>query len=160
MRTLTVAAGLMLAIGVAATARAQEPLVWQGDEFQTAVSSTCTAANITTVGDFNRIVYRPFIAGSADNLSPDGLLLVSSRSAILLEAAKTTLRGKADAIETALGSHAGASQNATTVDLKITPSKITDTTPVVLISGVINDYFNVQGCNITVNGSLVPRPAE
>jgi hypothetical protein len=160
MRTLAMVIGGLLAIGVSTMSKAAEPLVWQGEDFHTVVSNTCTLDVITAVGDFDRIVYRPNIPGSADNTFPDGLALVDTRSAVLLAATKTTLHGKANATEIALGSHADVSQDATTVDLKFKPAKITASTQVIEITGTINNLFNVPGCDITINAALIPRPID
>jgi hypothetical protein len=160
MRTLAILASGVLAAGVAVTsvAQAAEPLVWQGEEFVTNVTPACTTNGDSAIGDFHLVVYRPFIAASADNLNPDGLLLVGSRFAVHLLATHTSLRGTASATETALGSHGGVSSDPTTVDLKITPAAITAKTTSVQITGKINNFFNEPpGCTITINASLLPR---
>jgi hypothetical protein len=155
--------GGVLAVGLSTASIAQvtEPSVWQGNVFFTSVSQACTG--IAAEGDFQLVVYRPYIAGSPANSPNDGLLLVTSRSAFLVEATHKTLRGKtAEAKETALTSHAGFSDAPTTVEaLEIKPGKITPATPVVeILSGTIDNYFNVSGCNIGISGALTLRPTD
>jgi hypothetical protein len=119
---------------------------------------TCTTEDITAVGNFYRSVYRPNIAPPPDSQAKEALSLISERSAFILEATGKTLRGKANASALVIGSRAEAGEAPTTVDLTITPTKITPSTPSVEIKGTINNLFNVAGCNVTVVGALGLRP--
>ncbi len=68
------------------------------------------------------------------------------------------MRGKANASGLVIGSRAEAGEAPTTVDLTITPTKITSSTPSIEITGTINNFFNDTGCNVTVVGALGLRP--
>jgi hypothetical protein len=159
MRTLAILIGAILAIGVSAASKAQvPPSVWQGSVFVTSVTPTCTDTDVTAVGNFYTAVYRPNIPASPPNQANEALTLVTPRSAFLLAATDKTLRGKAKADGVEIGSRAIVSEMATTVVLKITPATITKSTPVVQISGTINNLFNETGCNVGVVGALGLRP--
>ncbi len=132
---------MALLLTTRAAAAATTPTVWQGDVFFTAVSSTCTTDGIASVGGFNEIVYRPDLVFGE---SPEALSLITTRSAYLLEApsGKTLRTRNATADVTLLSSRADVILGTTTVTLKFKPAKITATTPVVQISGTINNLFN------------------
>ena len=132
--------------------------MWQGDLFVTTITTTCTTEDVTAVGDFYRSVYRPNIAPPPDSQADEALSLISERNAIILEATGKTLRGKANASELVIVSHAEAGQAPTTVDLTITPAKIRSSTLSIEITGTINNFFNETGCNVTVVGALGLRP--
>jgi hypothetical protein len=159
MRTLAILIGAILTIGVSAASKAQvPPSVWQGNVFVTSVTPTCTATGVTSVGNFYTAVYRPNIAPPPTNQANEALTVATPRSAFLLAATGKTLRGKAKADGVEIGSRAILSEMPTTVDLKITPVTITKSTPVVQISGTINNLFNETGCNVGVVGALGLRP--
>jgi hypothetical protein len=69
----------------------------------------------------------------------EALSLVDPRAAFILEATCKTLRGKATANTLAVDSRATVTSATTTVDLTITPPKITPSTPSVEITGTINN---------------------
>lgn len=148
MRTL---AALILVALTAGPAQAAEPVVWQGDLFFTSVTKVCIANNTIFAGDFARAVYRPQLVSGDPS---EGLSIIFPRAALILEASGKTLRGNAAATETSIGSHAGIGQDSTTVTLKITPAKITASTPVVQISGTLRNVFTISGCNATIVGVL------
>jgi hypothetical protein len=162
MRTFRILAAGVLAAGVstASVAQVTEPSVWQGDLFFTSVTTTCTELGVASIGDFDRTIYRPNIAPPPTGQADEALALITSRSAFFLAATGKTLRGKAKANTADIASHATFGGASTTVDLKITPAKIKSDTPVVQISGTINNYFDVKGCNIGVVGALGLRPAD
>jgi hypothetical protein len=158
MRKLAILGGAIMAVGVSTASGAQEPAVWQGDLFVTAVTSLCTSKDVTLVGDFYRSVYRPNIAPPPESQADEALSLIGSRNAFILEANGKTLRGRAIAHTLVIFSHAEVGSSTTTVDLKITPTKITPSTPSVEIKGMIKNFYNNTGCNITVVGVLGLRP--
>jgi hypothetical protein len=158
MRTSAILGGAIMAAGVSTAIGAQQPAVWQGDLFVTTITSTCASEDVTAVGDFYRSVYRPNIAPPPDSQAKEALSLVGTRNAFILEATGKTLRGKASANTLVIFSRAEVGSSTTTVDLKITPTKITPSTPSVEITGTINNYFDNTGCNITVVGALGLRP--
>ena len=154
MQKLAILGGAIMAVGVSTASGAQQPAVWQGDLFVTTVTSVCTSKDVTSVGDFYRSVYRPNIAPPPDSQADEALSLIGSRNAVILEATGKTLRGKATANTLAIFSHAEVTSSTTTVDLTITPTKITPSTPSVEINGTIKNFYNNTGCNITVVGAL------
>jgi hypothetical protein len=162
MRALTLLTGALLAAGVS-TANAQlvtkpPPAVWQGDLFILTATATCGGA--TVPDSFYRSVYRPNIALPPKGQAPEALSMNAQRSQFILEATGKTLRGKASAEGTDIGSRAEVTTKATTVDLAIVPATIKATTPVVQISGTINNLFNKLGCTVTVRGALGLRPSN
>jgi hypothetical protein len=162
MRALAILTGALLAAGVS-TANAQlvtkpPPAVWQGDLFILTASAAC--GGLTVPNNFYRSVYRPNIARPPKGQALEALALNTQRSEFILEATGKTLRGKANASGTDVGSRAEVTTAATTVDLLIEPAIIKATTLVVQIAGTINDLFNKKGCTVTVRGALGLRPAD
>jgi hypothetical protein len=157
MRTLTALAAGLLAAGFSAASFAQspEPAVWQGDLFITEAPPPSCLGDILA-GDFYRSVYRPFVTTLPNNRENAALAVFSPRSAFFIEANPgTSLAGKnvkADA--GGISSHATFFAGSTTVDLTITPTKITAATPVVQISGTLDNFFGLTGCNVVVVGAL------
>jgi hypothetical protein len=158
MRTLAMVAGGLLAIGVSMTCRAQEAPVWQGFLFVTSATSTCTTDEVTAVDDYYTSVYRPNIAPPPTNQAKAALSISFGRGIALLEAPGSTLRGSVNATSTLIGSRAELFTTSSPVDLKITPAKITASTPVVQISGTIANFLNGTSCNVAVNGVFGLRP--
>jgi hypothetical protein len=169
MRTLTIVAGGILAAGLSTTSVAQdtEPQVWQGESFITgfptkAAESTCTSQGIASVGDYYLVIYRPIIPGSPENPTSDdeGLTFFGGRNAIHYytdPGVRFAKRG--DAYIVYLSTHADASSQSTSpaaipYDLKISPAKITLKTKTVTISGSIDDFENVSGCDVTLTAAL------
>jgi hypothetical protein len=163
MRALAIVTGALLAAGVS-TANAQlvtkpPPAVWQGDLFILTASAACSGSGVVP-NNFYRSVYRPNIALPPKGQAPEALALSTQRSEFILEATGKTLRGKANASGTDVGSRAQVSTAATTVDLVIVPAIIKANTLVVQISGTIRNLFNETGCTVTVRGALGLRPAD
>jgi hypothetical protein len=159
MRTLAVLVGGVFAGMLAATGpAAAQATVWQGFLFITSVNSTCTAQGTTAVEDYYTSVYRPNIAPPPTGQAKEALLISFGRGMSLLEAKGSTLRGKASATVTEFGSRAEYFSGPATVDLKITPSIIKASTPVVQISGTIENFLNVTGCTAGVRGAFGLRP--
>lgn len=157
MRTLTALAAGLVAAGLSAAAVAQtpEPAVWQGDLFITETPpAACTSE--FAAGDFYRSIYRPFVGTLPDNKENAALSVVTTRSAFFLEANPgKILAGKNVKADTAgISSHAIFFSGSTTVDLKITPTKISAATPVVQISGTLDNFFGITGCDVVVVGAL------
>jgi hypothetical protein len=158
MRIPAILVGFLSAAGAPAAnaqlASASPRPVWQGDLFVKVVSTACTTQKITQPGAFYRTVYRPNLAKPPHGQAAEALSVNAQRSGFIIEATGTTLRGKgAKANSLEIGSRAEVTTLATTVDLTITPG-IKATTAVVQISGTINNFFNVAGCNASVVGAL------
>jgi hypothetical protein len=166
-----VAIGLGILVG-ATQARAANPQVWQGAAFITGFPNTtaeaaCAAGNTASVGDDFVIEYRPIIPGSPANGTgnDEGISFFGGRNGLHYfthTGVRFTTPGKAYVIS--LGSRASSSEVANTgvapsipFSLTISPANISLTTPTVTISGTLDDWFNVTGCNVTFNAALDRR---
>jgi hypothetical protein len=135
---------------------ADPPAVWEGDLFVISATGACNPDGISA-GSFYRAIYRPDIAAPPPNQAKEALSLVSLRSAFILNAPGSTLRGSVVADSVVIGGRATDSDSTAPVQLSITPAKITAKTGAVEISGSINNFFNIAGCTVNVAGILGPR---
>jgi len=156
---IKILAALFAMFAFTAGAEAQtDTTVWQGNLFFTSATETCITNGVIAPDNFALAIYRPNLNGAH---AQEGLSFVFPRSAFVVIAAGAngSLRGKATAIGSFIGAHATLSgEYPTTVDLTITPRAITATTPLVQISGTINNFFDVVGCNATISSAMLPRP--
>jgi hypothetical protein len=163
--------GISLLAGVAQAQASSDPQVWQGEVFITGFTNgtaktVCTDDGVAAVGDFYLLVYRPIIKGSPENgvSSDEGLTFFSSRDATHYNTDDGVSFAKpGKGYVTFFSSHAEARAQPTMppasvpFDLKITPAKISLTTPTIAITGSVDDFDDVSGCNVTLAASLVRR---
>lgn len=130
---------------------------WEGLMENTATTSTCAALGVggTGVGDTHVSVYRPHIV-STD--TPTYLAIVFTRTEFTLENTSETanpqMNGSGKDTATIIdprgkpGTYTGSYST-----MAVSPNPVTKTTNVVTITGTINNYFNVSGCNVTFKGA-------
>jgi hypothetical protein len=156
MRSQAAIIGVVSVVALAAgAAQAAQPSVWQGSVFYTAVTPACTASDTAAVDDAELSVYRPRFGSQTE---PEGLSVITTRSGFVITAARTTLRGAVSYKGVSISSHAETHAYTGSSNLKITPAVINAHTPVVEITGVIDNFFDTAGCNVTVRAVLGLRP--
>ena len=157
-------------LGIGAQAASAPPQVWQGDAFITgftnaAAESVCVSGGVASIGDNYRIVYRPIISGSPANSAKDneGITFFGSRNAIhYYTDAGTSFAKPGKAYIIYLKTRAESSLQVTPpaaipFHLTISPTKITLTTQTVTISGTLDDFEDVSGCNVSFTAALDRR---
>jgi hypothetical protein len=146
-----------------AAATAAEPQVWQGQMFITGYTSTAAETACSTdalVGDYYLVVYRPIIAGSPENgvSNDEGLTFFGLRNALHYHTADgVSFSSPGDAFVEYFSTRAESSASSTAetkFDLKIAPAKITLTTQTVTMSGFLDDWEDIAGCDITFTAAL------
>jgi hypothetical protein len=160
-------AGSILAFGISTASFAQEPQVWQGEAFITGyqgstAESACSAVGVASIGDFYLTIYRPIIPGSPNNptSSDEGLTLFGARNGVhyfTADGVSFAKPGKAFiAFLSSLATFEAQTATPATIpfDLKISPKKITLKTQTVSISGSLDDFDNVTGCDVTFTAAL------
>jgi hypothetical protein len=149
----------MTALAAATQAWATEPQVWQGTVFIDSVTGACTTANVAAVGDYYTMVYRPIIAGS--QTGPEGLTFIGARDgqAWYTLSDSASFKSAAEANILTLGSHATSdfATSAGGYSLTILPEPIGLTTPTVTITGLLSNFWDVSGCNVTISAALAAR---
>jgi hypothetical protein len=144
-------------------AMAGEPQVWQGQAFITgftsaAAEAACTAAGAAATGDYYVVIYRPIIPGSPNNqtTNDEGITFVGGRNALHYHTNNGVSFAKpGEATVDYLDSHAEfPTPTSAAFHLNISPAKITLTTQTVTMSGFLDGWENVDGCNITFTAAL------
>jgi hypothetical protein len=157
------AAAAVLALAALATAgqaqAASEPQVWQGTVFVESVTGACTTAGVTSVGDYYTMVYRPIIPGS--QTGPEGLTFIGARAGQAWYTLSATASFSSPAVANilALYSHATSTFAASTggYSLTILPAPIATNTPTVTITGMLSNFWDTSGCNVTISAALAAR---
>jgi hypothetical protein len=141
-----------------AAVAADTQAAWEGVE-NTAASSVCTTMAVggTGVGDNHVSVYRPHIL-STD--TPTYLAIVFTRTEFTLqnnsETTNPQMNGSGADLATIIdprgkpGTYAG-----TFSGIVVSPKPVLETTNVVTITGTIDNYFNVAGCNVTFKAAFI-----
>jgi hypothetical protein len=151
--------------GAMAGGTSTEPQVWQGQAFITGFSSAaaeaaCTAAGAASIGDYYVVIYRPIIPGSPNNptTNDEGLEFVGGRNALRYHTNNGDSFAKpGEAVVEYLSSHAQFTSTTTAsapFHLNVSPAKITLTTQTVTMSGFLDGWENVEGCNIIFTAAL------
>ena len=134
------------------------PEAWEG--YATVISSTvqCEGVEGTTPGATHVSIFRPKIANTD---LPSLLSFVFLRAALTHENASEStihqMNGSGNYTAFAIGSRAGFAQYTGTYKLTLTPSSIIATTTSVSIVGMITNFFNTTGCNVSFEGAYVQR---
>jgi hypothetical protein len=136
-----------------APAAADSQAAWEGIMENAAASSTCATMGVggTGVGDNHVSVYRPHIL-STD--TPTYLAIVFTRAEFTLqnssESTRPQMKGSGTYTATAIdGRGAPGTYPGTYLNIVITPYPVLETTNVVTMTGTIDNYFNVAGCDVT-----------
>lgn len=149
------------AFGYASSAApaADTQAAWEGVMENTAASSVCATMGVggTGVGDNHVSVYRPHIL-STD--TPTYLAIVFTRTEFTLqnnsETTSPQMNGSGADLATIIdprgkpGTYAG-----TFSGIVVSPKPVLETTNVVTITGTIDNYFNVAGCNVTFKAAFI-----
>ncbi len=159
----SIAAGGIMLLGSAflpATAFALDTqAAWQGIATVTAsTTAQCAGIGATTVGDAMVSVFRPKIA-STDTKTY--LSFVFLRAAFTVENTSEStihqMHGAGNDDILGVDGRANFIDGAGTYSLAISPAAVVATTPVITITGKINNYFNVTGCDVTFTGVYAKR---
>jgi hypothetical protein len=149
----TFLAAAVLGCASSAAAAADTQAAWEGIMENTAASSTCAAMGVggTGAGDNHVSVYRPHINPTD---TPTYLAIVFTRAEFTLQNNSETINpqmnGSGAYIATAIdGRGAPGTYKGTFSGIVVAPKPVVEGTPVVTITGTIDNYFNVAGCNVT-----------
>jgi hypothetical protein len=155
----TFLATVILGCASGAAAAADTQAAWIGLMQNTAASSTCATVGLggTGVGDNHVSVYRPHIL-STD--TPTYLAIVFTRDEFTLQNTSETtnpqMNGSGPDTATIIDGRGKPGTYAGTYSgIVVTPKPVTETTGVVTITGTIDNYFNVAGCNFTFKAAYV-----
>lgn len=132
---------------------------WQGIATTTAsTTAQCAGIGGTLPSDAEISVFRPRIA-SADPATY--LSFVFLRAVFTVEntseATVHQMHGSGNDNIFGVNSRAKFFDGSGTYSLAITPATITTSTPVVTITGKINNFFDVAGCDVTFKGVYAKR---
>lgn len=134
--------------------------VYQGTVFIVGVSSGCEPGQ-ASVGDYYTMLYRQIAqAGSSFG---GGVAFVTPRSSFSYVLPKgVSLNGGRQNFPTVRvdgkSSQVGPLNYTGSLDLTISPTTLTATTPSVYITGTVGDIFSYAGCNVTIRAALALRP--
>jgi hypothetical protein len=149
----------VLGCASSAAAAADTQAAWEGIMENTAASSTCAAMAVggSGVGDNHVSVYRPHIL-STD--TPTYLAIVFTRAEFTLqnssESTRPQMKGSGAYTATAIdGRGTPGTYPGTYLNIVITPYPVLETTNVVTMTGTIDNYFNVAGCNVTFKAAFI-----
>jgi hypothetical protein len=147
------------ASGVAAAATDTQA-AWIGLMANTGATQTCVTMKVggTGVGDYHVSVYRPHIL-STDTPSTY-LAIVFTRTEFTLqngsESTHPQMNGSGSDTATIIdGRGAPGTYPGTFTNIVVLPNPVLETTNVVTITGTIDNYFNVNGCNVTFKATYV-----
>lgn len=133
-------------------------LAWQGIVTTTGSTTQCQGFFGGNVGDAQVSIYRPKIA-TTDTATFFSLVFV--RSAITFENENETtvhqMHGAGNYEGFGVNTRAKFFDYTGTYSFTVTPATIVASTPVVTITGKIDNYLDVAGCNITFTGVYGPR---
>ena len=158
------AAAILASLGWA-QAQTAGNIVFQGEDFVTTTSSQC-AVEDETVGDFHRVVYRYDPPNTSND--PDSLAFIGTRNANrITPKTGTSLIGRQSDFLIGLNSKASVFGEDPTIttssDLSIvpvSPAKTIATATNILITGTIENFFDITGCTVTIRAVLTLRVNE
>jgi hypothetical protein len=154
-----VAAAATLMLGGAAWAAGDTQAAWQGYATTTASTAQCAGIGGTGVGDTHVSIFRPHIAALDTQTF---LSMMHLRAAITFdntsEATIHQMHGAGNYTGYGVNSRAkGFSYTGGTYSLTVSPASIVASTPIINITGTLNNYFNTAGCSVTFKGVYVKR---
>lgn len=159
----SIAAGGIMLLGsvfLPATALALDTqAAWQGIATVTAeTAAQCAGVGGTTVGDAMVSVFRPKIA-STDTAT--FLSFVFLRAAFTVENTNEStihqMHGAGNDDIFGVNGRAKFFEGTGTYSLTISPAAVVVTTPVITVTGKINNFFDVVGCDVTFTGVYAKR---
>jgi hypothetical protein len=135
---------------------------WEGFMVNTGATSACAGVGGSAVGDTHVSVYRPHIL---TNDTPTFLSAVFLRAAFTLENASDItnpqMRGSGGDTTWIIDGRgaAGAFKGNSYANIIVTPTppalSVSESTTSIIITGTINGYFNVFGCNVTFKAEYI-----
>ena len=132
---------------------------WEGIMENTAASSVCATIAVggTGVGDNHVSVYRPHIL-STD--TPTYLAIVFTRTGFTLqnnsETTNPQMNGSGADLATIIDARGKPGTYAGTFSgIVVSPKPVLETTNVISMTGTIDNYFNVAGCNVTFKAAFI-----
>jgi hypothetical protein len=157
-RRAVLLASVVFGCASGAAAAVDTQAAWVGFMQNTAASTTaCAGVGGAGVGDIHVSVYRPHINPTD---TPTYLAVVFLRAAFTLqnssESKNPQMNGSgADTATIIDGRGAAGTPLGTYSGIVVTPRPVLETTNVVTITGTIDSYFNVPGCNVTFKAEYV-----
>jgi hypothetical protein len=156
------AAFLIIAVfgcGSNAAVAADTQAAWIGIMENTGATPTCAAMGVggTGVGDNHVSVYRPHIL-STDTATYLAILFTRTEFTLKnnIEASNPQMRGSGADTATIIDPRgAPGSYPGTFFGIAVTPNPVVETTNIVSITGTIDNYLNVAGCNVTFKAAYV-----
>jgi hypothetical protein len=142
-----------------ADAAGDSQAAWEGIMENTTASSVCATMAVggTGVGDNHVSVYRPHIL-STD--TPTYLAIVFTRTEFTLqnnsEITNPQMNGSGADLATIIDARGKPGTYAGTFSgIVVSPKPVLETTNVISMTGTIDNYFNVAGCNVTFKASFI-----
>jgi len=152
-------AAAVFGAGSGASVAADTQAAWIGLMENTGATSTCATMGIggTGVGDNHISVYRPHILPTD---TPTFLSIVFTRTEFTLKNSSETsnpqMRGSGADTATIIDPRgAPGSYPGTFSGIVVTPNPVVETTNIVSITGTIDNYFNVAGCNVSFKAAYI-----
>lgn len=132
---------------------------WQGIATVTAsTAAQCAGVGGTAVGDANVSLFRPKIASTDTNTY---LSFAFLRAAFTLENISETtvhqMHGTGNDDIFGVDGHAKFFEGTGTYSLTVSPAPVVASTSVITITGKINNFFGVAGCDVTFTGAYAKR---
>jgi hypothetical protein len=157
------AAAATMMLGGAAWAAGDTQAAWEGYATNTSTqSAACSTVGGTGKGDTHVSIFRPHITAGD---TPTFLSMVHLRAAITFENKNETTNPQmtGNGGYTAFGINSRAkgfsytSAGSTFSNIVVSPNPVQASTPVITITGTLNNYFNATGCSVTFKGVYVKR---
>ncbi len=157
-RIVMICAVSLLSCGAASAEDTQA--AWQGFFTVTKVTSACSGVGGAAVGDANASIYRPKIAATDTGTS---LTVVYGRSAFGLTVNDDTktpqMRGSGACTFNAFNSRGKVFKytGCTFSSVTTSPTSVAASTSFVTVTGTINNFWSVTGCNVGFTGMYGKR---
>ena len=133
--------------------------LWQGDLFVTTATSACYTKG-TNAGDFSQAVYSP-LGKVGNGGAQDQLAIFFPRgSALLVVPASGGTLNKATTVNVTTINSNATGGTATWSVTGLTVSQPVQAGVPVKISFGVSNFLSVSGCNVSLSGTLAPKPAN
>jgi hypothetical protein len=152
-RAALLAAAVFGCASGAAYAAADKQAAWVGLMENLSATATCASLGVggSGVGDLHVSVYRPHIV-STDTTTYLAIVFTPTEFT-LANTSETTnpqMNGSGTDTTTLIDGRGKPVTYAGSYSLiSVTPNPVTETTPIITITGTINNYFNFTGCNVS-----------
>lgn len=149
------AAAILATSSVVANAGA----LWQGDLFVTSATTACNSKG-TNAGDFSQAVYSP-LGDAGNGGTQDRLAIFFPRGTafLVVPASGGTLNNATKVNVTAIHSNATGGSATWSVSGLAVSQPVQAGVPVKISFGLSN-FLGVSGCNVSLSGTLAPKPAN